>query len=185
MMRMFVALQIYWKDDKEWYPGTVVGFQNKKTTVLYDDGETESVNLEKEKFRVVRDSVDVKMSNLDVCVKHPAWFDQVRSMFLYLPFMYHVSLFESHLVCAFQTYQRKPQKSTKRETADYNLAALISPIFSGYNVKLPSLRPDFKRRHTEIELDEQMSTFWKQIALRGDSWDERVVCKLEVLAAAY
>jgi hypothetical protein len=54
-----------------------VGFKGKKTRVLYDDGEEEVIDLCKERFRVVRDSVEVKMECLEVCTKHPSWMDQV------------------------------------------------------------------------------------------------------------
>lgn len=55
-------LRVYWPLDKAWYAGQVKAFNAKlgKHMVVYDDGEEENVNLEKEKVEWIEDVEDGK-----------------------------------------------------------------------------------------------------------------------------
>ena len=45
-------LKVWWPKDSAWYAGTITAFNGRtKHTILYDDGETEVLNLSKETTR--------------------------------------------------------------------------------------------------------------------------------------
>lgn len=50
-------IKVWWQDDHEFYEGVIVSFdlEKKKHRVLYDDGETEILNLKKETWEFVKD----------------------------------------------------------------------------------------------------------------------------------
>lgn len=47
------APQVFWKDDSNWYSGTVIDFSDGKHLIHYDDGDKERVLLKNEKVRVL------------------------------------------------------------------------------------------------------------------------------------
>eukprot|EP00892_Ulva_mutabilis_P010533 jgi/Ulvmu1/7852/UM004_0083.1 len=46
-------IRVYWPDDGEWYRGTVKHHEDCTTTVLYDDGDTEKIDLSQERFELL------------------------------------------------------------------------------------------------------------------------------------
>ena len=51
ILTIFLLLKIFWPNDNAWYKGKLTSFdeQNGRHLVLYDDGESEILDLAKEK----------------------------------------------------------------------------------------------------------------------------------------
>lgn len=45
--------QVFWRDDSNWYSGTVIDFSDGKHLIHYDDGDKERVFLKNEKVRTL------------------------------------------------------------------------------------------------------------------------------------
>ncbi|NMR86128.1 hypothetical protein HKB06_10035, partial [Vibrio parahaemolyticus] len=55
-----LRVKVWWPDDREFYKGVIVSFDSakKKHKVLYDDGDEETLNLVKEKWKVIEADSD-------------------------------------------------------------------------------------------------------------------------------
>ena len=85
------------------------------------------------------------------------------------------TLYRAHFWPVLQKFTRVKTKSKSPRAVshlDYNLAAFVCPTFLGYNFKMPSSRPDFKRKCIEMELDDAPTSFWQEINIRDEQWLE-------------
>lgn len=50
------AISVYWRDDRKWYNGevTLVNEISGDCVVLYEDGERETLNLAKERYKIIK-----------------------------------------------------------------------------------------------------------------------------------